>query len=198
MIDKALIFLRDILNGYLAAPSPGMPASAEDAVVFPDGDKSDPISFQLNAVTALLISMEQEKVTRAANPWQRVAADGTSYESQPEINLNLHVMFVARFKQYEQALRQLSRILTFFQSHQPFDTRNAPALPVGIPQLTTELVTLPLAEQNDIWNALRAAFQPSLLYRVRMLVFPDTKPSVLRPITDEPQRNLIDASGRAF
>jgi hypothetical protein len=38
-----------------------------------------------------------------------------SYQARPDLWLNLNVMFVARFKKYEQALAQLSRIVTFFQ-----------------------------------------------------------------------------------
>src|SRR5262245_26752614 len=198
MIDKALMFLRDALNAHLAAPVPGMPASAEDAVVFLDGDKSDPVSFRMGAVTALLINVEQEPHLRAANPWQRVGADGSVYQAQPDIRLNLHVMFVARFTQYEQALGQLSRILTFFQANPVLDARGAPGMPAEIPRLSLELLTLPLAEQNDLWNALRAAFQPSLLYRVRMVVFGDTQPAVLGPVTGEPERHLADASRAAL
>jgi hypothetical protein len=33
-----------------------------------------------------------------------MAPDGTRYKIQPEIRLNLYVLFVARFKQYEDAL----------------------------------------------------------------------------------------------
>ncbi len=195
VIDQALIFLRDTLNAYLTTPAPGQAASAEEAVVFLDGDKTDPISFRVGAVTVLLINVEQEPILRAANPYQRVGADGTAYQVRPDIRLNLSVMFVARFKQYEQALAALSRTLTFFQSHPVLDARTAPSLPVNIPQLTMELLTVPLNEQNDLWNALRAAFQPSLLYRVRMLVFQDQQAAVTGPVTGAPQRELANASG---
>src|SRR5713101_1577117 len=192
VIDQALIFLRDTLNAYLTTPAPGQAASAEEAVVFLDGDKTDPISFRIGAVTVLLINVEQEPILRAANPYQRIGADGTAYQARPDIRLNLCVMFVARFKQYEQALAELSRILSFFQSHPVLDARTAPGLPAGIPQLAMELLTLPLNEQNDLWNALRAAFQPSLLYRVRMLVFDDRQSAITGPITGAPQRELAN------
>src|SRR6185369_12615575 len=106
MIDQAMLFLRNRLNAHLAAPVPGQVAPAEDAVVFLDGDKTDPISFRVGAVTALLINVEQEPILRAANPYQRVGADGTSYQARLDIRVNLCVMFVARFKQYEQALAE--------------------------------------------------------------------------------------------
>jgi len=191
MIDKAILFLRDTLNAHLSAPAPGLPESGEDAVVFLDGDKPDPVSFRPGAVTVLLIGMEQDPVMRAADPWQRVAADGTTFQSRPDIRLNLNVMFVARFKQYEQALAQLARILAFFHANPVLDARAFPGMPPDIPQLTMELLTLPLAEQNDLWNALRMTLQPSLLYRARMVVIADSLPAVVGPVTGEPQRELI-------
>jgi hypothetical protein len=197
VIDQAMLFLRDTLNARLTTPAPGQVASAEDAVVFLDGDKTDPISFRVGAVTVLLINVEQEPILRAANPYQRIGADGTTYHAQPDVRLNLRVLFVARFKQYEQALAKLSQIISFFQSTPVLDAQSAPGLPAGIPQLTMELVALPLNEQNDLWNALRAAFQPSLLYRVRMLVFADQQATIAGPVTGAATRELVHASGTA-
>ena len=42
-----------------------------------------------------------------------------------------------------------------------------------IDKLVLELVTQPLAEQNEIWSALRIGYHPSVLFRVRMVVFRD-------------------------
>jgi hypothetical protein len=197
VIDQAMLLLRNTLNAHLTLAVPGQDASAEDAVVFLDGDKTDPISFKIGAVTMLLINVEQEPVLRAANPYQRTGPDGTPYQSRPDIRLNLRVLFVARFKQYEQALARLSQILSFFQSTPVLDAHSAPSLPAAIPQLTMELVTQPLNEQNDLWNALRATFQPSLLYRVRMLVFEDRQVDVIGPVTGAAERKLLHASSTA-
>src|SRR5229473_1224381 len=159
VIDQAMLFLRNTLNASFTTPAPGQPASAEDAVVFLDGDKTDPISFRVGAVTMLLINVEQEQVLRAPNPYQRIGPDGTAYQARPDVRLNLRVLFVARFKQYELALAKLSQVLSFFQSNPVLDAQSAPSLPIAIPQLTMELITLPLNEQNDLWNALRATPQ---------------------------------------
>jgi hypothetical protein len=197
VIDQAMLLLRNTLNAHLTLAAPGQDASAEDAVVFLDGDKTDPISFKIGAVTMLLINVEQEPILRAANPYQRMGSDGTPYRSRPDIRLNLRVLFVARFKQYEQALARLSQVLSFFQSNPVLDALSAPSLPATIPQLTMELVTQPLNEQNDLWNALRATFQPSLLYRVRMLVFEDQQVEVIGPVKGAAERELRDASSTA-
>ena len=58
MISEALIFLKDHLNERLHAQAGAIADdSAEDRVVFLDGEKMDPVSFKLGAVTTLLVSL---------------------------------------------------------------------------------------------------------------------------------------------
>jgi hypothetical protein len=142
-------------------------------VVFLDGDKMDPVSFKLGAVTVLLVNLERENILRAADPYTRTLANGSLQKVQPEIRLNLYVLFVARFKEYERSLSYLSAIISYFQSHQVFNQQNAPELDETIEQLVIELITLPFSEQNEVWSALRTTYHPSVLYKVKMLVFRD-------------------------
>lgn len=143
----------------------------------------DPVSFKLGAVTLLLINVEEEAILRSANPYARVAADGAAYAVQPDIRVNLCVLFVARFKQYEQALAQLSKIIQYFQSHRVFDQRNAPSLSGTVDKLIMELLTLPFSEQNDLWNALRTTYHPSVLYKVKTIIFEDQQAKTTSPIS---------------
>ncbi len=99
--------------------------------------------------------------------------------------MNLYVLFVAHFKQYADSLRSLSGVIRHFQRHRIFHRRNAPTLPASIEQLAVELVTLPFAEQNEVWGSLRTSYRPSVLYRVRVLVFQDDEPVPL-PVVEEP------------
>jgi len=71
------------------------------------------------------------------------------------------------------ALQQLSRVVRYFQNHRVFTRENSPELNEKIPQLVLELITPSFSEQNEIWGALRVSYQPSALYKVRMVVFPD-------------------------
>lgn len=172
MISESLTFIKDHLNEHLSAQS-GQPVveSSEDIVVFLDGEKTDPIAFKLGAVTTLLMNVEEERTLRAADPYTRVAGDGSSRRVQPDVRLNLYVLFVARFKRYEQGLDYLGRIVAHFQNNRVFDRQSAPALGDRIEKLIMELTTLTLAQQNEIWNALRTTCLPSVFYKVRLVVF---------------------------
>ena len=132
MIGEVLVFLKDHLNDTLNAASDWTSGeSREDKVVFVDGEKMDPIVFKLGAVSALLINVEEDNTLRAADQYAAVSADGAAFKVQPEIRINLFVLFVARFKQYEQGLKYLSQIIQHFQSHRVFDHHTAPELSEG-------------------------------------------------------------------
>jgi hypothetical protein len=176
MIGDVLCLLRDQLNAHLGAsmPDPG-PDSAEARVQLIDGEKSDPVEFRLNSITLLLLNIEQETSQRSADPYLRTPGESNLRRLQPEIRLNLYVLFVARFKVYEQGLNQLSLVIRFLLTHRALDHDNTPGLSTQIDKLVLELVTMPLSEQNEIWSALRASYQPSVLFRVRMVVFRDAE-----------------------
>lgn len=175
MIGDALVFLKDQLNTYIKSGW----TSAEtfpDPVSFVDGDKLDPLTFNLDAISLLLLNIEEDNLLRPDDLYRQIAADGSSQAIQPEIRLNLHVLFVARYKSYPRALENLSLVIQFFQGHRMYKNPGTVGLSDKIDQLGLELVTLHFSEQNEVWNALRASYHPSVLYRIRMIAFRDQYP----------------------
>lgn len=184
MIGETLVFLKDQLNAYLSV---GQSAneSHEDPVVFVDGEKMDPLSFRLGALSLLLINIEEEKLLRPPDLYRRTALDGSHYQIHPELRLNLYVLVVARFKQYEEALRRLALVLQYFQTHRLFARPEMPALPEKIEQLVIELLTLPFAEQNEVWSSLRLAYHPSVLYKVKLALYQDEASTPLPKVQEK-------------
>lgn len=176
MIADTLTFLREHLDQRLRALLGGSQDDASgDRVVFLDGDKMDPVSFRLGAVTELLINVEEERQLRAADLHARQLEDGRRQKVQPDIRLILYVLFVARFKQYEAAWEHLSRIIEHIQQVRVFEAASTPGLPPGVDRLVMELVTLDFAAQNEVWNALRTTYHPSILYRVKLVTYRDRR-----------------------
>lgn len=185
VIADVLTFLRRHLDERLRIARGGSQDDAVgDRVVFLDGDKMEPLSFPLGAVSLLLINLEEERTLRSPDPRVRVAEDGTRLRVQPDIRLILYVLFVARFKRYEVAWEHLSAILEHLQSNPVFDPGAAPDLPAGVERLVLELVTLSFAEQNEVWSSLRVTHHPSLLYRVKLLALRDPHPLPSTPAAD--------------
>ncbi len=191
MIDEAIIFLRDRLNAALeSGADPAGGGLTEEKVVFPDGEKlREMVEFKMGAVTAMLVNVEEETTLRPADRFLRTARDGTTMRASPEIRLGMNVIFVCHFKQYGDSLKHLSQVIQFFQSHRIFTRASSPTLSERIEQLTVELLTLSFAEQNEIWGSLRTSPRPSVLYRVRMVVFRDQIPQAVGQV-DEPELRI--------
>jgi hypothetical protein len=102
MIDDAIIFLRNRLNRSLRGISGTGPS--EDKVEFVSGDQMDPMSFKPEAVSVLLINVEEENTVRAPDLYAGVDANGVRQKVRPEIRLNLLLLFVAQFKEYAHSL----------------------------------------------------------------------------------------------
>jgi hypothetical protein len=170
MINDAVVFVKNRLDTYLndSAQSAG---SAESVVTFIDGQSMDPISFKIGAVTAMLVNVESENQFRSAEPYARRNENGQRLDIRPDIRLNLYLLFAARYKQYEDSLRCLSRIIHYFQYNHVFDHSSAPELSDGIEKLIVEMMTLTFSEQNELWGALRLPYHPSLLYKVKTIVY---------------------------
>jgi len=188
MIGTVLSFLRRKLDDELRALAED--ESAAEKVVFVDGDKMEPLQFKLGAVTLMLINVEEERVLRAADRYVQHSADGTRSPSFPDIRLTLHLLFVARFKRYDEAWEQLSGVIAQFQSNPFCDRHNTPGLPEGVEKLIFELETLDFAKQNEIWNALRVSHHPSVLYRVNLVLVRDQQPAAPAPAAGQSVRRI--------
>lgn len=176
--------VRKRLDAYLRVElAGGIDDPVADKVVFLAGDKMDPISFHEEAVSELLINIEEERLLRAADPYAGYQADGQLQRKQPDLRLVLYILFVARFTQYDSAWEHLAKVIEYLQSNRTFDRKSTPELPAGVDKLTFELVTQTFSEQSDLWSMLKTAYHPSALYRVRMVVLHDVKPALRDQIT---------------
>ena len=163
MIDQALVFLKNQLGGYVSQRAGGA-----DKVAFLDEAQGDTCVFPIDVVTVLLVNVEEDRTNRRM-PGGRVQGE------TPTIDLNLQVLFVCRFTDYTQGLSFLSLVIEFFQGTPIFERSEYPTLSPRIQKLAVELNTMPFAEQNEVWSALRTSYLPSALYRVRMLIYHDRK-----------------------
>lgn len=172
MLDAALIFFQEELSNYIKIKTGGQ---KEDVVQFAEIEPPKEIAMQNNAITALLVNLEEERIFRSgAAPVNRLS-NGINSVEIPTLCVNLHVMFIANFKDYVEGLRILSLVMKFFRSYRLFTQRDFPSLHPEIQQLSTELVNLTFMEQGELWRSLEMPCSPSVLYKVRMIIFQDTE-----------------------
>ena len=183
MLNDILVFFKNSLNAYLREGKTNVGAE-EDQVAFLTGQNIESLGFPINAVSLMMINLERESTLRSPDLYNRSLPDGTVQRVQPEIRLNLYVLFVAHYQQYEDALRNLSAVIQYFQNHRVFGHQDSPRLSENIQQLIVEMVTQSFAEQNEVWGALRLPYHPSVLYKIKMVVFQDNAPEQAPEITD--------------
>jgi hypothetical protein len=143
-------------------------------------DEAGKYSIKENAIGVSVISIEEDRVFKCQQP-DHTYVNGQHVVLEPEIKLNLHLLFAAHFKLYDQALRYISYILTYFQSHPFFTSEQYANLDPQIGKLTMELQSLTYEQQNQVWAFIGGKQLPSLIYKMRMVVVQDTSPARIQP-----------------
>ncbi|MDR8390622.1 DUF4255 domain-containing protein [Aliifodinibius sp. S!AR15-10] len=180
MIHSALSFITQELNEYLKlkTDTPDVNrvfltsvATESDGVVIPEG------SLGLS-----LINIEEERVFKDQKT-TFINEDGIAERMNPELKLNLYILISANFQDtsqqdpsddYVEGLKQLSYVISFFQSKFVFTPDNSPALSGFDPQLKkliVELYSYSFEQLYNFWTVVGTKYLPSVLYRIRLVRF---------------------------
>jgi hypothetical protein len=181
MIDKALRFLTDEMNTYLDLQN-GVSSGGDPIIVLSNvsDNVSGGLAIPLNKLGVSLINIEEEKVFKEQQTNYR-NADGEFEQYNPEIKLNLYMLVCANFEsengddKYEQGLKQLSRVISFFQGKNVFTPDNSPGIDPVLKKLIVELYSYSFEQQYNFWTVLGAKYLPSVLYKVRLLAFQEKR-----------------------
>lgn len=134
-----------------------------------------------------LVNIEENRVSR--NPQGYLKSGTDLYLKNPAVHLYLTLLFTSAKNEagYEKAILHVQEVVQFFQTKYVFDHLNTPSLAVypGIDKLILDMVTLSLEQLNNLWSVLGGKYQPSVLYRMRMVTIdsiPGDKGSVVKEI----------------
>lgn len=177
MLHLAADFLTRELNAWLLARTGTSFGAAQLTSVVTDAGKW---AIPDDQIGVALVNVEEERALRSQLP-QAQYIDGRQVIVEPEIKLNLHLLFAAQFKRYDQALRQLSLVLTFFQSHPVFTRERYPGLDARIEKLAVDLISLSFEQLNQLWAFVGAKQLPSAVYRVRLVALQEGEPAAIQP-----------------
>ncbi|MDH4473250.1 MAG: DUF4255 domain-containing protein [Fluviicola sp.] len=175
MFDEVFVLIKNKLNNFFNSyiENNGGGNGFQEYVTFLEGEKIDPLVIPVNKVTPILVNIEEEKVLRMNDRYEGSLRNGKRTDINPSIRVNMLILFVSKFSNYEQSLKFLSLIIKCFQNTPVFNHENTPTLNPEIERLRMELITLPINQQNELWNALRTNYHPSVVYKVNLLVFHD-------------------------
>jgi len=166
ILEKALKFLESELNAYIKAKFD----EQENRVELSDlVSQNGSLSVSPNCIGLTLVNIKEEKIAKTQGMVQSKSA-GVSVKKNPDIKIEVYILFSANFGDYGQSLKAISCLLSFFQRNNVFEKSKFPAMDSSSGKLVFEMQTLSFEEQNHIWGTLGAKYIPSLLYKMKVLV----------------------------
>ncbi|OYY94814.1 MAG: hypothetical protein B7Y41_04385 [Hydrogenophilales bacterium 28-61-23] len=185
MLDTAIKFLADEVNTHLkkrALSASGVGEVITGQIV----DDAGKWAIAADNIGLTLVNIEEDRIMRSQLP-EFAYVNGSHVVLQPELKLNLSLLFHTRpstADKYEQSLRFLSNLLTFFQAHSVFTSDEYPGLDPRIDKLVVEMLALSTEQLNQMWAYLGGKYLPSVAYRVRIVVLRDVEPQGIgKPVT---------------
>jgi Pvc16 N-terminal domain len=180
MVSETLSFLSDEINGFIANKDfryRGKTVAIVSDLVDAKGDPAylKLLQGQADGLIITLINVEEETVGKSQAAIYK-KPDGSIEPLNPDIKLNVYIMItgvsnMSDQQRYLNSLKVLSYAIGFFQNKNVFDRINSATLPDGVEKLIAEMVSLTFEQQNHIWGALGAKYQPSVMFKIRMLIY---------------------------
>lgn len=178
MLDIALDFLLKTVNSWLVSRVGGTGFGQLELTRIVD--EAGKWTIGKERIGVALINVEEDRVLRAQVP-ESTLVNGRQVTLQPELKLNLHLLCAGNFTQYDQALKYLSLLLTYFQAHPLFKPEEYAGLDSRIARLTVELQSLGYEQLNQVWAFVGSKQLPSVVYKVRMVAVQDREPMAVAP-----------------
>jgi hypothetical protein len=197
MIAGALNFLKEQLNPFLVAnytAAPTQRVAISNIVSQETGLPVDNGSTDLpdDKVLITLINVEEETAYKDQRRYAK-QPNGDIRFREPELALNLYVLFAAHFDNYETSLKHLSGTIRFFQAFNVFEPTVYPTMGTSNPPLKKiimDLYSMPIDQQSNFWQSLGGKFLPSVMYKLRMMVYQENIEILTAPPIIELETNL--------
>ncbi|GGF03510.1 DUF4255 domain-containing protein [Flavobacterium limi] len=173
MIFEVIQIISEQVNSYLDEIGLDKSVVAEN-IAFLESQNEDIATALKDSVALTLINLDEE-ATLKNFPNHTIENAKTIYKNSI-VNLNLYILFSANRDKYVNSLKDISKIIEFFQGKKLFTqantiyNRNNIAMSnVDNFRFTVELYTPTFEELNYIWGTLGGRQFPSALYKVSMI-----------------------------
>ncbi|MDW3194762.1 MAG: DUF4255 domain-containing protein [Cytophagales bacterium] len=167
ILFSTIQFVRNKLNAYFRNTSRWAEDKAIVANVAGVQAGSDP-EFS----DKLLISLAHMNIEYSLFNQHGKVSNGEQFNRVPSpLTFNVDLLFSASANKYEESLKLLSDTIAFFQSNHFYDSSNSSGLPEGVQKLSLSVLDLDYHESSQLWSRLGAKYVPSVLYRMRLVVF---------------------------
>ncbi len=170
MINSAISHITHHLNQYLGRT---FSLNEDIAVISNIAEQDGNVAINVNNKLAVFLVNIEKDDSPAYFKAQGFIGGHENIITYPPLHLNLFLMFSANFEgpNYSEALKFLSHTISFFQKNPVFTRQNSPDLDPRIDKLILDIENLNINDLSSLWSILSGKYQPSVLYRVRMLTF---------------------------
>ncbi|WP_417940727.1 DUF4255 domain-containing protein [Flavobacterium sp. RS13.1] len=173
MIFEVIQIISEQVNSYL--DEIGLDKSVvPENIAFLESQNEEVATNLKDAVALTLINLDEE-ITLKNFPNHTIQNTKMIYKNSV-VNLNLYLLFSANRDKYVNSLKDISKIIEFFQGKKLFTqantifNRNSSAMSsVDNFRFTVELYTPTFEELNYIWGTLGGKQFPSALYKVSLI-----------------------------
>jgi hypothetical protein len=176
MINHVLSAIRNELNDFIKVKDPTNFGDLDIVVMSNLVNQNGELAFTTSnenqtehKIVITLVNVEEERVLKEQNYFKKSDNDNI-ISLNPEIKVNLSVLFTAYSTSYETSLRILSYLIGFFQMKNVFSPQNTPELNGFVERASVELQTLSAEQNNHLWGYIGAKYMPSVVYRIKMLI----------------------------
>ncbi len=165
MIDACLTFITKELNSYLKLRYDIM----EDVAVLSALSNGDSNNGEkgIDKISVTIVKIEEEATLK--NQTGNSFSSGKIIYSAPPVHLNLYILFSANYTNYDESLKFISGVISFFQAKNTFTRSNSPSIPVGIDKVILDMLSMEYQDISYMWGILGNKYLPSVVYKLRML-----------------------------
>ena len=184
MLEKPLEFIAASLDNYLRLRN--RLTSTESVLVLTDiVDENGKFAVRQGTIGLMLINVEEEKINRAQRPETIRGEDGAIGYANPEVRLNLHLLFVANYKDYQDSIKNISAVVSFFQANNVFQPDTHPELSGEIEKIAFELSSHSFEQLSYVWGILGTNYRPSVMYKMRLVAIQEALQQRRGAVVDE-------------
>ena len=183
MIFEVLHIIASQVNNYFDAQGIGSPIVLENIAILDTADNTE--TDLPDSVALTLLNIEEESTLKNV-PNTTTINDEVVYKN-PIVNINLYILFSANRDSYDTSLRDISKIIEFFQGKRVFtqantiyNRNNVTLSAITNFKFIADLYTPTFEEMNFVWGTLGGKQLPSVMYKISMLQI---------------ERNVVNAKG---
>ena len=134
-------------------------------------------------VVVSIVNVEEDRTYHSVDAFEK-RDDGSAERVLPPVRVNLYLLFIANMNDYEEAVKAVGHVVSFFQHRPSFDFASISELADLEGRFSAELHTMTFEQINHLWGVLGGKYLPSVVYKLGLFDVRDRQVEAeLPPVT---------------